>query len=96
MSGVPRTPSTPGSRQRGGEPLEQVGAAGHRQPVAADAERAAGRVVGGDEQQPAVVPGERPAARGRPSASAMRPRLADADLGEVGDRDGRAGSRRSS
>ena len=29
MSGVPSTPSTPGPRQRGGEPLEQVGAAGH-------------------------------------------------------------------
>ena len=65
MSGVPSTPSTPGRATAVGEPLEQVAAAGHRHPVVAHAEAPRGRVVGGDDEQAAVVADQRPAvARG--------------------------------
>ena len=73
MSGVPSTPSTPGRCERGDEALEQVAAARHGGAGAADAEGAAGRVVGGDEEHPAVLARRAGGAAGRPSAAAMRP-----------------------
>ena len=35
------------------EPLQQIGAVGHGEPAVPDGERAAGRMVGGDDHQPA-------------------------------------------
>ena len=82
-------PVDAGSLERGDEPLEQVAAAGHRGARAAHAEGTSCRVVGGDEQHPAVLADERAALAGSPRGGDPAG-LAHADLGEVGDGDATA------
>ncbi len=55
-----------GVGERGAQPVEQVGAAVHRGRPRADAEGAAGGVVGGDDHQPAVATHGRPGGAGLP------------------------------
>ena len=55
--------------QRGAQPVEQVGAAGHRVRSVADAQGAAGGVVGGHDHQPAVAADGRAGWRGLCQAS---------------------------
>ena len=67
MSGVPRTPSTPGRDSAVASRSSRSGRLAIAMAVGADAEGAAGRVVGGDEQQPAVRRRAAGAGCGRPS-----------------------------
>ncbi len=76
MSGVRALRPRPGGR-RGGKASEQLAAARHGARVGPDPERAPRRVVGGDEQQAAVVAHDRRRARVA-QAWAMRCWLADA------------------
>ena len=69
MSGLPSSPSTPGPGQRGLQPLQQIDPVAHGQRPVADAVGAAGRVIAGDDHQPAVGRDQRrlgPGVRGPP------------------------------
>ncbi len=83
MSGVPSTPSTPGRSSAVDEPVEQLGPAGHRHRVVADAERARAGWS-------AATISSRPSSRQQRAQRALVPRRrairpgARAELGEVG------------
>ena len=97
MSAVASRPSTPGRDRAVTQPLEQLGPVGHGVGVAGGAQSAAGRVVAGDDHQPAVAAGELRRRRAASSARSARARRPDvADLGDRGDeavRLGAAGAR---
>ena len=64
------------------EPVQQLDPAGHGHGVVAHAQGPAGRVVGGDEQQSAVLPQQRTTGPARPGGGDAA-RLSGSDLGEV-------------
>ncbi|SII00422.1 Uncharacterised protein [Mycobacteroides abscessus subsp. abscessus] len=76
-----------------GEPVEEVLAVGHGQPVVADGVRSAGGVVGGDDEELRIGTADRAAGAGGPRGG-DRCRVVEARVAEAGERRGGEGGSR--